>query len=138
MIYGEFPLNLLFDHDVNRVQYIIGEIMNKRIVFRNMDHSDVMQEYADKQLKKIEDFIVHFNTPHTIDVYLEPSHVHMHHRVSLHVRCGSHTFESSCEHEGMSFYDALDKAIDVMYKKLHDAKDKQEDQKKRAVKTEEF
>ena len=33
-----------------------GVTMNKRIVFRNMEHSDVMEEYANEQLEKIVDF----------------------------------------------------------------------------------
>ena len=31
--------------------------MNKRIVFRNMDHSDVMQEYANGQLERVIEFL---------------------------------------------------------------------------------
>jgi ribosomal subunit interface protein len=112
--------------------------MNKRIVFRNMDHSDVMESYAHQQLKKIEEFIEHFNTPHVIDLYLEPSHVHEHHRVALHVRFGSHNLESSYEHEGQSFYDTLDRVIDVVYKRLHEEKRKIDDDKKRAGRHDDF
>ena len=112
--------------------------MNKRIVFRNMDHSDVMETYANQQLEKIEEFIEHFNTPHIIDLYLEPSHVHEHHKVFLHVRLGSHHFESSYEHEGSSFYDKLDRVIDVMYKRLHEEKKKIDDMKKTVGRHDEF
>ena len=112
--------------------------MDKRIVFRNMDHSDVMENYANQQLKKIEEFITHFNTPHIIDLYLEPSDVHEHHRVSLHVRYGSHFLESSYEHEGIPFYDVLDRVIDIMYKKLHEEKRKLNDNKKMVGRHDEF
>ena len=112
--------------------------MNKRIVFRNMEHSDVVHDYADQQLAKIEEFIEHFNSPHIIALYLEPSHVREHHRVELHVRFGSHTLESSYEHEGSSFYDTLDRVIDTMYRRLHEEKRKIDDQKKTVGRHEDF
>jgi len=112
--------------------------MDKRIVFRNMGHSDVMQDYANQQLQKIEEFIEHFNTPHIIDLYLEPSHVREHHRVELHVRFGPHHLESSYEQEGVSFYDALDRVIDTMYKRLHEEKRRLNDEKKTVGRHDEF
>ncbi len=112
--------------------------MEKRIVFRNMEHSDAMENYAHQQLAKIEEFIEHFNTPHIVDLYLEPSHVNEHHRIALHVRFGSHNLESTYEHEGLPFYDALDRVIDVMYRKLHEEKRKIDDKKKTVGRHDEF
>jgi len=106
------------------------DLMNKRIVFRNMDHSDVMEAYANEQLKKIEEFLEHDRDPIFIDLYLEPSHVHEHHRVELHVKSPSYDLNSSYEHEGLGFYDILDRVIDVMYRELREAKRKNHDQEK--------
>jgi ribosomal subunit interface protein len=104
--------------------------MNKRIVFRNMDHSDVMEEYAHGQLEKIIDFLEHDRGPVHIDLYLEPSRVHEHHRVELHVKSAEYNLNSSYEHEGMSFYDTLDHVIDVMYRQLCEHKRKNHDAEK--------
>lgn len=112
--------------------------MNKRIVFRNMDHSDVMENYANQQLHKIEEFLSHVNKPIVIDLYFEPSKVHEHHRVELHVRCGHYDLNSSYEHEGTNFYDVLDRVIDVMYRNLHEEKRKYDDQKKTVGRHDEF
>ena len=101
--------------------------MNKRIVFRNMEHSDVMQNYANEQLAKIEAFLEHVDKPAFIDLYFEPSKVHQHHRVELHVKCGHYDLNSSYEHEGMDFYDVLDRVIDVMYRNLCEEKRKYHD-----------
>jgi ribosomal subunit interface protein len=112
--------------------------MNKRIVFRHMDHSDVMENYANEQLHKIEEFLSHVGHPAHIDLYFEPSKVHSHHRVELHVKCGRYDLNSSYEHEGTDFYDVLDRVIDVMYKNLHEEKRKFDDMKKMTGRHEEF
>jgi ribosomal subunit interface protein len=112
--------------------------MNKRIVFRHMDHSDVMESYANQQLERIEEFLSHSDKPLFIDLYLEPSKVHAHHRVELHVKCGEYDLHSSYEHEGTDFYDVLDHVIDVMYRNLCEAKRKHDDMKKTCGRHDEF
>ena len=53
-----YQLNLLYAHDNN---FLMKErAMDKRIVFRNMEHSNVMEDYANQQLEKIEEFMQHF------------------------------------------------------------------------------
>lgn len=104
--------------------------MHKRIVFRNMEHSDVMESYANGQLEKIINFLENDRGPVYIDLYLEPSSVHQHHRVELHVKSAEYNLNSSYEHEGMSFYDTLDRVIDVMYRQLHEKKRQNHDEEK--------
>jgi len=104
--------------------------MHKRIVFRNMEHSDVMQEYANGQLEKIINFLENDRGPVYIDLYLEPSKVHEHHRVELHVKAAEYNLNSSYEHEGMGFYETLDRVIDVMYRQLCEQKRKNHDLEK--------
>ena len=104
--------------------------MNKRIVFRNMDHSDVMEKYANEQLEKIIQFLENDRGPVYIDLYLEPSKVHEHPRVELHVKSAEYNLNSSYEYEGVGFYDVLDRVIDTMYRELHEAKRKNHDLEK--------
>lgn len=104
--------------------------MNKRIVFRNMDHSDVMEEYANAQLEKIIEFLKDDRGPVFIDLYLEPSHVHEHHRIELHVKSAEYNLNSSYEHQGMGFYDVLDRVIDTMYRQLCEHKRRHHDEEK--------
>jgi ribosomal subunit interface protein len=105
-------------------------MMNKRIVFRNMDHSDVMEAYANEQLEKIITFLENDRGPVHIDLYFEPSKVHQHHRIELHVKSAEYDLNSSYEREGQSFYDILDRVIDVMYRELHEAKRRNHDEEK--------
>ena len=99
-------------------------------MFRNMEHSDVMEKHANDQLAKIIEFLEHDRGPVYIDLYLEPSRVHRHHRVELHVKGAEYNLNSSHEHEGMDFYQTLDHVIDVMYRELHEAKRKNHDMEK--------
>jgi ribosomal subunit interface protein len=104
--------------------------MNKRIVFRNMEHSDIMEAHANEQLEKIINFLENDRGPVHIDLYLEPSRVHKHHRVDLHVRSAEYNRNASYEHEGMDFYETLDHVIDVMYRELLEEKRKNIDKEK--------
>ena len=112
--------------------------MNKRIVFRNMDHSDVMEEYANGQLERIIEFLKDDRGPVYIDLYLEPSRVHSHHRVELLVKSADYNLSSSYEHEGVDFYDVLDRVIDTMYRQLCEAKRRHHDEKKSCGRHDEF
>ena len=98
--------------------------MNKRIVFRNMEHSDVMEKYANEQLEKIITFLEHDRGPVFIDLYLEPSSVHRHNRIELHVKGANYNLNSHYEKEGFDFYETLDHVIDVMYRQLLETKRK--------------
>lgn len=102
--------------------------MNTKIVFRGMDHSDPMEEYARGQLAKIEEFLSNERTPISIDLILEPSKVHEHHRVELRVKTPQ--YDRISNYEGPIFYDVLDRVIDVMYRELHEDKKKLVDKRK--------
>ena len=110
--------------------------MHKRITFRNMDHSDVIEQYANEQLAKIEEFLQNERTPVYIDLILEPSKVHEHNRVELRVKSPNYDIVSN--YESSKFYDVLDRVIDVMYHELHEAKKKEDDQKKMRGRHDEF
>ena len=112
--------------------------MNRRIVFRNMEHSDVMEAYAKDQLEKIVDFLENDRGPVFIDLYLEPSKVHEHHRVELRVKSADYDLNSSYEHEGSGFYDTLDRVIDTMYRQLLEQKRRHHDEEKMRGRHDEF
>lgn len=94
--------------------------MHKRITFRGMEHSRVMEDYANKQLERIEKFIKSERSPIYLDLILEPSKVHAHHRIELRVK--TPRFDLVSNYEGPDFYEVLDRVIDVMYEDLHQKK----------------
>jgi ribosomal subunit interface protein len=96
--------------------------MEKRILFRHMEHSKVLEEYANEQLAKIEHFLENEREPIYIGLTFEPSKVHAHHKVELLVKTPHYDLISSYEHKGEAFYETLDRVIDVMYRELHEKK----------------
>lgn len=112
--------------------------MSKRITFRNMDHSDAMEEYINGQLDKIEKFIEHEPTPTYIDVILEASKVREHPRAEIRVKTPNFDLVSNYEKEGVDLYDVIDRVIDTMYKQLREANKKQNDQRKMVGRKDEF
>lgn len=102
--------------------------MHKRITFKRMDHSAVLEDYANQQLAKVEEFLENERSPVYIDLVFEPSHVHAHHKIELRVK--SPHYDKISNYEGKDFYHTLDRVIDVMYQELLEEKRKHIDEKK--------
>jgi len=103
--------------------------MNKRIYFKNMDHSPEMEKYANQQLAKIEEFLSHEESPIQIDLTFNPSKLREHHKVELRVKSPNYDLVSEYEHQGEEFYDVVDRVIDTMYRNLLEAKRKRVDER---------
>ncbi len=103
-----------------------------------MDHSNVMEDYINKQLDKIMKFLENEPTPINIDFVLEASKVREHPRGELRIKTKNYDLVSSYEHEGVDLYDVIDRVIDVMYKQLHEEKQKNVDKRKSQGRHEEF
>lgn len=96
--------------------------MSKRIVFREMDHSNPMEDHVNKQLEKIEHFLLNERTPIAIDMVLTASRLHAHPRAELRIKTPHYDLVTHYEHEGVDMYEAIDRTIDKMYKLLHEEK----------------
>ncbi len=96
--------------------------MNKRITFRDIPHSGVMENHANDQLAKVEEFLKGERSPIYIDLVFAPSKIHAHNLVELRIKTPHYEVFSS--YEGPDFYDTLDRVIDVAYRELHEKKDK--------------
>jgi ribosome-associated translation inhibitor RaiA len=103
-----------------------------------MEKSDTMEEVINEQLVKIEEFLSHDKEPIVINVALEPSATREHHRIQLHVVTPHHDFMETYEHQGIPFYEAVAKAVDAMYYKLHKEKERLVDERKWIGRHEEF
>ncbi len=112
--------------------------MNKKITFRDMTHSKMMEDHANQQLAKVEEFLSHENEPIFIELVFIPSKVHEHHKVEMLVKTPNYDEFVSYEKEGMPFYETLDHVIDVMYRNLHKAKERMIDERKQVGRHEEF
>lgn len=112
--------------------------MIKQIVFRGVPHSALMEEHANKQLVKIEHFLEHEREPKYIHLIIEPSKLRQHSRVELIVKTPNYDLKTDREHEGEECYDVLDDVIDVMYRLLHEVKQRHIDDRKSVGRHEEF
>ena len=101
--------------------------MHKRITFRHMQHSDLIQDHANQKLAKIEEFLQNEPTPIYIDLVMEPSKTREHSRIELHIKTPHYDKVTHREFQGDKFYDVLDYVIDTMYKELHEEKRKRKD-----------
>lgn len=107
-------------------------------MFKNMDKSDSIEQYANQQLEKIVEFLSHEKTPVYIDLVMEDSKTREHPRVELLVKSPNYDLVTHCEHEGVKFYDALDRVIDTMYRELHEHKRKLVDERKHSHHRDDF
>ncbi len=104
--------------------------MVKRIVFRGIESSSLIEEHANKQLVKIEKLLEHEPDPIYVDLTFEPSKVHKHDRIELRIKTPHYDLVSHEDHQGDPFYKVLDQVIDRMYRLLIEEKRKRIDARK--------
>jgi ribosomal subunit interface protein len=105
--------------------------MHKRVTFRDMNHSEPMEAHVNKQLEKVQHFLMNERTPIHIDMVLTASRLHAHPRAELRIKTPHFDLVTHYEKEGIDLYEAIDHTIDKMYKLLHEEK-KRYDEKMRA------
>lgn len=96
--------------------------MHKRIAFKNTEHSAPMEQHIDKELERIMLFLRYEAEPIYIDIIVEPSKVHAHHRVEFSLKAPD--YDLSVEREGPHPYQVVDDVIHTMYRLLQKRKDR--------------
>lgn len=95
--------------------------VEKRIAFKNMEHSAVLEEFANKKLEKIEKLLETERLPIRIELVIECSHVHAHQKVELIVHTADYCLMAN--HEGPDIYIEIKKVMDKMLEEVRTAKD---------------
>lgn len=103
--------------------------MQKRIAFRGMESTPVLEEFANKHLEKVEKLLETERTPIWIDLVLEASTVHAHNKVELRVKTPN--YELVAHHEGPEMYQEIDRVIDKMIQEIRRAKERRVDETKK-------
>jgi ribosomal subunit interface protein len=104
--------------------------MEKKITFRRMEHSKVMEDYINQQLAKIEKILEHEREPIFLEVFLEPAKVHACHLI--HILVKTPRFSLNSEYQGSEFYDVLDRVIDTMYRQIIEKRKELQDKERTA------
>jgi ribosomal subunit interface protein len=103
--------------------YITKEIMmQKKITFRHMEHTPILDSYINEQLAKLEEFLSHERDPIILEVVVEPHDLHAHHRASVLIK--SPRFEVFVDKFGADMYQVISTAIDDAYEMLCKQKEK--------------
>jgi ribosomal subunit interface protein len=92
--------------------------MQKKITFRGMDHSPLIEEYANEQLEKVMDFLENEPTPVYVNLILESGKPHAHYKVELLVK--TPRFDLITSYEAQEMYEVLERVVDTMYRLLHE------------------
>ena len=103
--------------------------MQKRLVFRGMESSPVLEEFANKHLEKVEKLLENERTPIIIDLVMEASTVHAHHKVELRVKTPN--YDLVAHHEGPEMYQEIDRVTDKMVAEIRRAKERRVDEEKK-------
>ena len=103
--------------------------MKKRIVYRGIESTPVLEEFINAHLEKVEKLLENEPTPVFIDVVIEQSKIHSHHRVEVKVK--SPHYDLVAHHEGPEMYQEIDTVTDKMVAEIRRAKEKRVDKKKK-------
>jgi|GEM_PF-1041884 len=112
--------------------------MNKKIVFRGMDHDVVLEGYINDQLAKLERFLEKQPDPKSIEIVVEKHPSHAHNKVTvnlmvhLHEAAQSHRINS--HKEGIDLNTIADEAINCAYHELLNYKQKLVDDRRKTPK----
>ncbi|MBA3752508.1 ribosome-associated translation inhibitor RaiA [Candidatus Dependentiae bacterium] len=96
--------------------------MQKRIVYKGMESTPVLEEFANKHLEKVEKLLDPQRTPIVIDLVLENAAVHSHHKVTLSLKTPEYNLIAS--HEGPEMYQEIDRVTDKMVREIRRAKER--------------
>lgn len=96
---------------------------SKRINFRNMDPSAVIEEYANQHLEKAEKFLQNQGrTPVSVEMIIEYYPNHAHNGVEIRVHAPGYHFRAHSE--GSDLYKVIDAVSDKM---MHELRQKKEE-----------
>lgn len=110
--------------------------MSRQITFKNCDSSIVMEDRVNSLLEKIDNFLRKEPTPIWMDIIIQPSKTKAHHQVEFLLKTPN--YDLVVKKEGPHIYQVLEEAVDVMYLKLREAKDKRIEDRKMVGRHEEF
>ncbi len=101
--------------------------MNTRIVFRGMEHSQLLEDYAREALSKTDKFLSHEVDPIQVDMVLEAHKQHQHHKVEIRLKSKHHHVVMS--HEGTDIYVVIDYVVKHVVEEIKKNKDKMLDKR---------
>ena len=103
--------------------------MRTRVTFRHMDSVPDLENHARTALDRVIKALEHEPSPRNVDLILEAGRTHAHHSVELLVSCPN--VNLVIKEEGPHMYQLIDLACDIAYRKIHEAKERVIDERRR-------
>ena len=103
--------------------------MNKNITFRDIEHTEGLENHVQQKLNRIENFLKKEQDPVTIDFILEPHRTHAHHIAELLIK--SPHYNVVVKHEGPDMYHVIDHVLHVGFEQLLKEKQRRIDDRKK-------
>lgn len=103
--------------------------MKRRVVFKNMQHSEVIENFAQQKLEKVEKLLSSERTPISINLVIEGHNVHAYNKIELIISTAD--FKLIAHHEGSDIYNEINTVIDKMVEEIRSAKEKKAEEKKK-------
>jgi len=92
------------------------------MLFRGMEHSDAVEKYTNKELRKLNKFLNESFEPIYFDLVLQADKHRTHHKVELRLRGTGLRLVAA--REGKDLYREIDHVVKVMIKELQKKKEK--------------
>lgn len=107
-------------------------IMQVKISFQNMDHSNPLEQHAHEKLEKLHELLKRNDQkpPFYVELWLKANKLHPHHAAELHLKTS--LFDLHAHDEGTDMYVILDNTIDKMVKLVMKEKTKNRDKQQKA------
>ena len=110
--------------------------MNKKFTHRHMEATDAIDQHANTQLAKIEEFLKNEREPIYLELTFHDGKPHAHFEVEFLLK--SPHYDLFVKKEGPHFYQVMDEVIDTMYQLLHKEKDRRLEDRKMTGRHNEF
>jgi ribosomal subunit interface protein len=110
--------------------------MNKKFTHRHMEPTPSIEQHANAQLAKIEEFLKRESEPIHLELIFHDGRPHAHFKVEFLLK--SPHYDLFVEKEGPHFYQVMDEVIDVMYAQLRKEKDRHLEDRKMTGRHDDF
>jgi ribosomal subunit interface protein len=100
--------------------------MNKRIVFKGMEHSQAIELFLREKLGKVDKFLEGEQSPIFFDIVMSSGSTSGHERniFDASIRINGPHFSLAAHDEGYEMYAVIERAVDKIVKEINDMKKK--------------
>ncbi len=123
-------LNWYYELNLNYYTLTGEIIMERKITFRRMEPSTVIEEFINAKLDKFEELLGSERSPVSVSVVIDTHPTHAHNKVDVLVDTPDYNLIAN--HEGQDVYVEIDTVMDKMLREIRRAKEKRDSEQKKS------